>query len=309
MRKKLISIIIPVYRNEGSINPTYINLKAVLEDVSDTYEYEIIFINDGSDDNSLDKLLSIKKIDSHVKVIDFVRNFGQVSAIHAGFEDAKGDMLVSISADMQDPPTLILDMLKKWEEGYKVVACSRVDREDDLISILTSKIFYRLMKVSVPKMPAGGFDYFLLDKTVYKNIIGLNERNSFLQGDILWFGYEPYFIEYKRLKRNLGRTQWTIGKKIKYFIDGLINTSYLPIRFMSFIGLITSIMGLMYSITVFLIWLFKGTPFKGYAPIMMVLLITSGLIMVMLGVIGEYLWRTYDEVRKRQKYIIKDRYE
>lgn len=307
--KKLISIIIPVYRNEGSINPTYINLKAVLEDVSDTYDYEIVFINDGSDDNSLNELFTIKKIDPNVRIIDFVRNFGQVSAIHAGFEEATGDLLINISADMQDPPTLISDMIKKWEDGYKVVACSRVDREDDFISRVTSKMFYHLIKVSVPKIPEGGFDYFLLDKTVYKKIFSLNQRNSFLQGDILWFGYETYFIEYKRLKRRVGISQWTIGKKIKYFIDGLINTSYLPIRFMSFIGLITSIMGLMYSITVFLIWLFKGTPFKGYAPIMMVLLITSGLIMVMLGVVGEYLWRTYDEVRKRPKFIIKDRYE
>jgi dolichol-phosphate mannosyltransferase len=166
--KKLISIIIPVYRNEGSLHPTYVNLKAILEDISASYDYEIIFINDGSDDDSLKELFAIKKIDSNVKIIDFVRNFGQVSAIQAGFEDARGDLLVNISADMQDPPSLILDMIRKWEDGYKVVACSRADREDDLISRITSKIFYDLMRVSVPKMPRGGFDYFLLDRAVYK---------------------------------------------------------------------------------------------------------------------------------------------
>ena len=157
-------------------------------------------------------------------------------------------------------------------------------------------------------MPVGGFDFFLLDKKIYKTVLSFNEHNSFLQGDLLWLGYKPYFIKYKRLKRKVGKSQWTIGKKFKYFVDAVISTSYLPIRVISFLGFAISLMGFTYSIIVFFLSIFHSTPFKGYAPIMIVLLITSGLIIIMLGIIGEYLWRIYDEVRQRSRYIIKDVY-
>lgn len=308
MNKKLISIIIPVYRNEGALHKTYIGLISNLKETSNRYNYEIIFINDGSDDDSLNELLKIKRIDKRVKVIDFVRNFGQQSAILAGFKYAKGDALIHISADLQDPPKLIIQMIEKWVKGYKMVACERIDRQDDFISKFASKIFYRFIKIAVSKMPTGGFDYFLVDKEIYKKIVDFDERNSFIQGDLLWLGYEPYFIKYKRLKRTVGKSQWSFGKKIKYFIDGLIDTSYMPIRIMSFIGLMVSFFGFSYSVIIFFLRIFNNTPFKGYAPIMIVLLITSGLIMTMLGVIGEYLWRIYDQVRKRPQYLIKKLY-
>ena len=305
MNKKKISIIVPVFRNEGTLHKTYIGLISNLKDLSKSFSYEIIFINDGSDDNSLKELLKIRKIDKNVKVIDFVRNFGQLSAILAGFKHAKGDALIHISADLQDPPALTAQMIAKWEMGYKIVACERVGREDDLISRIASKIFYGVIKISSPKMPRGGFDYFLLDRKVYKTILSFDERNSFLQGDLLWLGYEPYFIRYKRLKRPIGKSQWSFGKKIKYFIDGVINTSYLPIRFMSFVGITTSLVGFLYAVVVLFSRIFNNIPFQGYAPIMIVLLIASGLIMMMLGVIGEYLWRIYDEIRKRPQYIVR----
>lgn len=308
MNKKLISIIIPVYRNAGTLHKTYIGLTSTLKEVFRMYDYEIIFINDGSDDDSLNELLKIKRIDKRVKVIDFVRNFGQQSAILAGFQYAKGDAVIHISADLQDPPNLIISMVKGWEKGYKVVACERIDREDDFISKITSKIFYRLIKVAVPKMPTGGFDYFLVDKEIYEEILDFDERNSFIQGDLLWLGYEPYFIKYKRLKRTTGESQWNFGKKIKYFIDGLINTSYLPIRVMSFIGIATSLIGFVYAVAILFLKMFNNIPLQGYAPIMIVLLIASGLIMMMLGIIGEYLWRIYDQVRKRPQYVVKRKY-
>ncbi|OGH16800.1 MAG: hypothetical protein A3C30_00465 [Candidatus Levybacteria bacterium RIFCSPHIGHO2_02_FULL_40_18] len=308
MKKKLISVVVPVYRNEGTLYKTYISLISVLRELLSRYAYEIIFINDGSDDNSLNELLKIKKVDRNVTVIDFVRNFGQQSAILAGFQHAKGNLLIHISADLQDPPDLITKMIEKWNKGYKVVACARIDREDDFISKITSKIFYSLIKVAVPKMPAGGFDYFLVDNEVYKRVLSFDERNSFIQGDLLWLGYEPYFIKYKRLKRVIGKSQWNFTKKIKYFIDGFINTSYLPIRIMSFIGVMTSFLGFIYALVVLFARLFNDIPFQGYAPIMIVLLIASGLIMMMLGVIGEYLWRIYDEIRKRPQYLIKKLY-
>jgi len=290
--------------NEGSLQKTYDNL--IKMKFARNYQYEIIFINDGSRDNSLKELLTIREKDKNVKIINFTRNFGQVAAIEAGFEFATGDLLINISADLQDPTQLIEQMIDKWKEGFKVVACERTEREENLITKITSKIFYSLIKINLPKMPLGGFDYFLLEKEVYKQIVKLDERNSFLQGDVLWFGYEPYFIQYKRLKRPIGKSQWSLWKKIKYFIDGLIYTSYIPIRLMSLLGIIVSLVGFVYSIVVVILYFSNQTPFKGYAPIMMLLLIVSGLIMFMLGIIGEYLWRIYDEVRRRPLYIIKD---
>lgn len=308
MAKKLISIIVPVYRNQGTLHKTYIDLFSVLKEVQDKYAYEIIFINDGSDDNSLDELLKIKKIDKSVSVIDFVRNFGQVAAILAGFKYAKGDAVIHVSADLQDPASLIIKMIGKWRDGYELVACARVNREDDFFSKITSKIFYSLIKIAIPKIPNGGYDYFLADIEVYKKVLNFNERNSFIQGDLLWLGYNPYFIKYKRLKRKIGKSQWTVSKKIKYFIDAIINTSYMPIRFMSFIGVATSFVGFAYAIAIFLLKILNNIRPEGYAPIMIILLISSGLIMTMLGIIGEYLWRIYDEVRKRPQYIVKNEY-
>jgi glycosyltransferase involved in cell wall biosynthesis len=307
MSKKKITVIIPVYMNEGSIYKTYVNVTGVLKNLGNSFDYEITFINDGSTDNSLQEIESIEKIDQKVSIVNFTRNFGQVSAVLAGFEFSESDLLINISADMQDPPELIEQMIEKWEEGYKVVACERIGREDSFIAKITSKIFYQLIKISIPKMPVGGFDYFLLDREVYKKIFDMSEHNSFMQGDILWLGYEPCFIKYTRRKRQFGKSQWTLWKKLKYFIDGLIYTSYLPIRLMSMLGLITSFLGFLYALAVVAAYFLNETPFTGYAPIMIVLLVVSGLIMFMLGIIGEYLWRTYDQVRRRPRYIIKNK--
>lgn len=305
---KVISIVIPVYMNAPSLYETYISLVSVLRELSNKYNYELVFVNDGSTDRSLDELLKIKKLDQNVKIIDFTRNFGQVSAIYAGFELAKGDSVINISADLQDSAAYILKMVKKWEEGYKVVACTRVAREDNIVSKFVSSLFYRSINGFMKIMPKGGFDYFLLDKVVYKKIILLNERNSFMQGDILWFGYKPFFIKYKRIDRKFGKSQWTLSKKIKYSIDGIFNTSYLPIRIASVLGLVVASFGFSYSILVVFSWIFNRTPFTGYAPIMMVLLVFFGLLMIMLGIIGEYIWRIYDEVRKRPKFVIRNKY-
>lgn len=308
MENKTLSIIIAVYMNEGSLHKTYVELKALLEKDLADMRHEIIFVNDGSTDNSLQELLTIKKIDPTVKVIDFSRNFGQLSAIHAGFDAANGDCALNISADLQDPIEIIPLMLKEWKMGNKIVACERKDREDNLISRLTSKLFYRLIKMNEPNMPVGGFDYFLLDKCVYKRMAQSTQHNIFLQGDILWYGYEPLFIPCTRKRRTIGSSRWSFWKKVKYFIDGVLYTSYMPIRLMSFLGFTISALGFLYAIIVFFAWSMGKTPFTGYAPIIITILIVSGILMIMLGIIGEYLWRIYDEVRARPKYVVKDIY-
>ena len=306
MKQKLISIIIPVFQNQGSLIPTYQRAVKTVLTYKNACSYEIIFINDGSTDGSTDELISIAEQDPRVKLVNFSRNFGQVSAIIAGMKVAEGDLLINISADLQDPPELIAEMLDHYFSGSPLVICSRQSREDSIISGLTSKVFYKIIQHSIPEMPSSGFDYFLLDKSVYKSIAETSEKNNFLQGDILWFGYKPVVIPYKRIKRKIGKSQWSFFKKLKYFYDGLISVSNFPIRAMTFTGGIFALSSIIFSFVVVIGRLTNKSPFPGYAPLIIVLLLSTGSLMIMMGVIGEYIWRIYDETKKKPRYIIKD---
>ncbi|WP_324691358.1 glycosyltransferase family 2 protein [Flavobacterium cheonhonense] len=300
-----MSFVIPVFRNEGSITPTYEKITGLMHKLS--LDYEFVFVNDGSDDNSMQELTALHENDSKVKVLSFSRNFGQVPAIIAGMKEVTGAAAVSMSADLQEPIELIENMISKWQSGNEIVIGHRVDREDSFIANKASAVFYSLMKYVNPKMPKGGFDFLLIDQKAIAVFNQIDERNRFFQGDILWLGFSVAFIPYSRLKRTIGKSQWTLSKKLKYFIDGLLNTSYIPIRLMSLLGIIISFFGFLYAIVIAYNRFINNTPFEGWAPIMILILIIGGLIMLMLGIIGEYVWRTYDETRKRPLYIIKDK--
>ncbi|MFN4026719.1 MULTISPECIES: glycosyltransferase family 2 protein [Flavobacterium] len=300
-----LSFVIPVFRNEGSITPTYEKITGLMHKLS--LDYEFVFVNDGSDDNSMQELTALHEKDSKVKVISFSRNFGQVPAIIAGMKEVTGAAAVSMSADLQEPIELIENMISKWQSGNEIVIGHRVDREDSFIANKASAVFYSMMKYVNPKMPKGGFDFLLIDQKAIAVFNQIDERNRFFQGDILWLGFSVAFIPYSRLKRTIGKSQWTLSKKLKYFIDGLLNTSYIPIRLMSLLGIIISFFGFLYALVIAYNRFINNTPFEGWAPIMILILIIGGLIMLMLGIIGEYVWRTYDETRKRPLYIIKDK--
>ena len=301
-----LSFVIPVFRNSGSIQPTYQKIIHLLAKLM--LDYEFIFINDGSDDNSINELIEIFNKDKSVKVISFSRNFGQVPAVIAGLKDVTGNAAIIMSADLQEPIELIEDMIVKWKSGNEIVIGHRIDRDDSFIANSASTIFYKLMKYVNPKMPKGGYDFMLIDQKALVSINQIDERNRFFQGDVLWLGFNTAFIPYTRLKRTIGKSQWTLSKKIKYFIDGLLNTSYVPIRLMSVLGFIFSLLGFLYALVIAYSRFINKTPFNGWAPIMILILIIGGLIMLMLGIIGEYVWRTYDETRKRPIYIIKDKF-
>ena len=301
-----LSFVIPVFRNEGSLHPTYEKLLSLIHQLQ--LQYEFVFVNDGSDDNSLQELIALQDRDSAVKIISFSRNFGQVAAVVAGLKEANADAVTIMSADLQEPVELIADMIAKWKEGNEIVIGHRIDREDGFVANTASVIFYKLMKYVNPKMPKGGFDFTLIDRKALDVLNQIDERNRFFQGDILWLGFNTAFIPYTRLKRTIGRSQWTLSKKLKYFIDGLLNTSYIPIRLMSLLGICFSVFGFLYALVIAYNRFIHNTPFTGWAPIMITILIIGGLIMLMLGIIGEYVWRTYDETRKRPLYIIKDKF-
>ena len=303
-----ISFVIPVYRNEGAITRTYEKIRAVLTKDLHDYEYEFMFVDDGSDDGSLQEILDLRANDPNVKAITFTRNFGQMAAMLAGFKQATGDAMINISADLQDPAELIPQMVDKWRNGAELVICHRTDRSDTFASKLFSRVAYGALRISIPQIPSGGFDFVLMDRRALDDFNSIDVRNRFFQGDLLWTGYRTSFIPYVRLKRTIGKSQYNIRKKLKNFLDAILDASYLPIRFISYAGLITSALGVLYCISIVVSWLFGKTPFSGWAPLMMAILLIGGMIMVMLGIIGEYTWRIYDEVRKKPNYIVRDKH-
>lgn len=309
MPMKKLSFVIPVFRNEGSLLLTYQEITGELRRALPEYDYEFLFVNDGSDDGSLKELLGIRQQDNKVKVLDLSRNFGQVQAITAGLHRATGDYVISLSADLQDPVEKIPEMVREAEKGNEIVICHRPQRHDKWKDKLFASLYYQLMRTSRLKIPEGGFDLFLLTKKANAVLCQINESNRYLHADIFWLGFSVKLIPTIRKERTIGKSQYSFWKRVNSLLVGYLNTSYLPIRMMSVIGFAVACSGFLYSIGIVYAYLFHDTPFVGWAPIMIVTLIIGGLIMIMLGIIGEYQWRIYDETKKRPYYIVKDLYE
>ncbi len=307
---KKISFVVAVYQNERALTETYRKISSLFApgEALASYVYEILFIDDGSRDGSLEEIRQIRAQDDNVVGITFTRNFGQMAAMLAGFSEATGDAVINISADLQDPVELIPQMVIKWNEGAEIVACFRTDRSDGFAAKLTSRIAYGILRLSLPNIPAGGFDFVLIDRKAMDAFNAVDVRHRFFQGDLLWTGYQLSFIPYQRQKRTIGKSQYNFAKRMKNFLDAILDASYLPIRFISLCGLAVSIAGITYAITIVISWAAGDTPFDGWAPLMIVNLSLSGLIMIMLGVIGEYVWRINEEVRKKPNYIVREKF-
>ncbi len=301
------TIVIPVYCNEGSLIKTYQRLTEVVFNAHPNLKHETIFVDDGSPDCSYQELKKIK--DQHpdnIRIVKFTRNFGQISAIRAGYQYARGKAIITIGADLQDPPESINQMLA-YHHAHKtpIVACYRENRDESSFRKMTSRIFYSLMrKLCFPQMPYGGFDVVLISDSVRDIIIADNDTNPFWQGQLLWTGFEVKLIPTRRKKREIGKSKWTFSKKIKYLIDGILGYSYAPIRFMTLFGMLISAVGFVYAMVIFCLKFFNNIPIEGWAPLMIVILVLSGVQMIMLGLVGEYLWRTLDQVRQRPQFII-----
>jgi polyisoprenyl-phosphate glycosyltransferase len=302
-----LSFVVAVYQNEGAISVTHGLISALFQERLKRYDYEIIFIDDGSSDGSLAEMIEVKRDHPQVKLITFTRNFGQMAAMLAGFREATGDAVINISADIQDPVDLIPQMVEQWENKSEIVICHRTDREDPPLAKLVSRLAYAILRISLPQIPPGGFDFVLMDRKVMDVFNAIDVRHRFFQGDLLWTGYRTSLIPYVRLKRTIGKSQYSLAKKLKNFLDAILDASFLPIRFISFLGFATSALGVLYSLSIVVAWFRGETPFQGWAPIMIAILLVGGLIMVMLGIIGEYVWRINEEVRKRPNYVIRDK--
>jgi len=284
----------------------YLRSRKAIEENFPDLEVEFVFVNDGSTDSSSEKLKAIKSQtgDDRIRVISFSRNFGQVAAIQAGWAEATGDAVINLAADLQDPPEQCVPMIREWLGGSDVVISFRQSHVSSLMNKVTSKIAYRML---LPDIPDGGFDFTLLSRKAVEAMLKLTDRNRFYQHDILWIGFSPVFIPYDKAERSKGRSQWSFLKRLNYFLTCYVNVSYAPLRLMTLAGAGFALAGVAYSLLIMYFYFMHRTPFEGWAPIMVLLLVIGGLIMTMLGVIGEYLWRVFDEAKHRPTYIIKER--
>jgi polyisoprenyl-phosphate glycosyltransferase len=303
--KKLFSIVIPVYYNELNLPDTITEL-IFLGHQMPGYELELVFVDDGSGDRSLEILRQYQlEYPGIIKVVKLSRNFGSMAAIQAGFTVARGDCVGMIAADLQDPPALFLEMLQYWEKGSKAVFAVRQDREEPFLTKFFSNTYYSLVrKIALPNYPTGGFDFFVADRQIINELNRIQEKNTNIMSLIYWLGFKPIMIPYVRRSRKKGKSRWTLSKKIKLFVDTFVAFSYYPVRALSLVGLLVAIGSFLYGIFILFYWFFFGIPVQGYVPIMLVITFTSGIQMTMLGVLGEYLWRTLDEVRRRPFYVI-----
>lgn len=303
------SIVIPIYYNSLNIPHTIPRLQK-LQEVLPNAELEFVFVDDGSKDNSFDLLLEEKQNDSRIKLVKLSKNFGSMAAIQAGLTVATGDCVGIISADLQDPPELFVDMIEKWKIGKKIVMATREDREESFSQKLFSNTYYYLMdKFAIKNYPNGGFDFVLIDRQIVEELNQIQEKNTNIMSLIFWLGHEQEAIPYVRQERKMGKSRWTLSKKIKLFIDSFVSFSYVPIRFMSMIGIITAMLSFAYGLFILIAALLGGIKVAGWTTIISIVTFLLGLIMVMLGIIGEYLWRILDETRNRPGYIIDELYE
>ena len=299
-----VSIVIPCYYNGMNIQETYSTIvKDVFEKRPDI-NFEIVFVDDGSGDNTFAELLRVHEQDLRIKIVKLSRNFGEFRAIVAGMSQASGDAIAVMSADLQDPPSLIPEMIQSWEKGNLVNLAVRSKREESALKNWFADTYYKLVRKWVqPDYPKRGFDFFLIDKTVAEKLVLMQEKNSSIYVQLIWLGYKPTMIEYTRREREKGKSMWSYKKRIDLFIDTFIVFSHKPIRFMTALGLLFSVIGLGFAIY-FSIDYFNNSILPGWTSLIVALLLLSGFQMVMLGIIGEYVWRNLDESRKRPLYVI-----
>ncbi len=300
-----LSIVVSIYKNEKNIAPFYEDFVAKIKPYIG--EYEIIFVNDASPDNSWNELLKIAKKDKNVKLLNHSRNFGGVAASYTGLKYSTGDCVTVRACDLQEPAEVLLEMYNQWKAGAKSVLAVRKKRNDKIVTNLFSNFYYKLVQVLVDKhMPQGGFDTYLIDRALVDNIININDSNSPITLQILWMGFEPHIVYYERVKREIGKSSWTFSKKMKLFVDTMVCFSYVPVRIMSVIGILFSSCSMVWMIYLIIMKMLNRVDMKGYTSIMVLIMFSSGIIMFTLGVLGEYVWRILDSTRNRPISIVKE---
>lgn len=304
-----LSIIIPVYFNEANLRPLYKDIKEKVIDKID-YEYEIIMVNDGSKDQSYAVMQELAELDPKIKIVSLSRNFGSHAAILCGLEKCTGNCAVIKAADLQEPTELILEMVASWQKGNNVVLAAREARQESKKTTFFADFYYGMVRrTALPNMPKHGFDVYLIDRKVINVLLQLDEKNSALTGQILWSGFKTDVVYYTRLAREIGESKWTLKKKIRLVMDTLFSFTSLPITLVLTVGAGSIIGAIIWAIVVLVSKLLGAIDVSGWTTLFIFNLFSFGIIMMTLGILGEYLWRTFDAARNRPPYIIEDENE
>lgn len=303
-----LSIIVPVYNEEEVVELFLSEIIKILNIVNKTYE--IIFINDGSKDNTLERLINLKKIYTKIRIINLSRNFGKESALTAGLDAARGSAIIPIDVDLQDPPELIIDFVKKWEEGYDVVLAKRADRTLDTVSKrVTANIFYTFHnKIADVKIPNNVGDYRLFTRKVLTAIQKLPENQRFMKGIFAWVGFKTAMIEYKRDERKAGKTSFNGWKLWNFALEGITGFSTVLLRVWLYLGLLFASIAMIYGSWIIIKTLIFGIETPGYASTTTIVLFIGGIQLIGMGILGEYVGRLYMESKRRPIYIIDGEY-
>ena len=301
-----LSVVIPIFNEEETLEVLYARLSKVLDGLGE--DYEVIFVNDGSRDRSELILRDIQKRNPRFKSIHFSRNFGHQTAITCGFDHAKGNAVIAMDGDLQDPPEVLPDLLARWREGYDVVYAVRQKRKEGLLKRTAYKTFYWVLhKVSYLDIPLDSGDFSLIDRRVIDVLQSMPERNRFVRGLRTWAGFRQIGYEYAREARFAGQSKYSLGKLMKLAFDGLVSYSYVPLRLVSNVGLLVSMTALAYMGYLLVARMFGDMPIQGWTSTVVILLFLGGIQLLSLGVIGEYVGRIFEEVKHRPQYVVRDR--
>ncbi|NCU25145.1 glycosyltransferase [Candidatus Nomurabacteria bacterium] len=302
------SVVVPLYNEEEVISETYRRLRKVMETLDGSYE--VVMINDGSRDKTAAMAKEICASDSNFKLLNFSRNFGHQTAITAGMDHASGKAIIVIDADLQDPPEIIPEMIEKWKQGFEVVYGKRVSRKGETwFKKLTAKLFYRtLNKLTDVKIPTDVGDFRLIDRKVKDALLKVPEHNRYVRGLISWLGFRQTEVEFIREARFAGETKYPLRKMIKLAVDGITSFSYKPLKFSIGTGIFLSVSGLIFALVVVILRLNNIVSMEpGWASLMVVCLFFFGFVLIMLGIIGEYIGRIFEEVKGRPLYIVSEK--
>ncbi|TFE25845.1 glycosyltransferase [Cohnella luojiensis] len=295
-----------MYNEEEVIEVTYRRLKVVLDTLGETYE--IVFVNDGSRDGTSDIVRGMCKADPTVKLIEFSRNFGHQIAVTAGMDHSSGRTVVLIDADLQDPPELILDMVARWREGYDVVYGKRIERKgESWFKKMTAAMFYRLLRTMTSvNIPVDTGDFRLMDRKVCDALTSMRERSRFIRGMVSWAGFKQTSVDYVREERFAGETKYPLRKMIRLSLDAMTSFSTKPLKIASVLGFVLSAAGFVYLFVVLYQRFFTDTTTQGWTSLIAINLLFNGITLSLLGVLGEYIGRTYEESKGRPLYLVSE---
>ncbi len=305
MTRQRISVVVPVYFNADSLPSLAERLRAIA--ASADYDLEVLLVDDGSGDESWGRIEEIARGWPAARGIRLTRNFGSQMAIAAGLREARGDAAAVLSADLQEPPELLPEMVAAWRNGATAVLAVRRSRPEGWTTRAAAGVYYRsLRRLALSEMPAGGFDCFLIGRPAIDFLAENSEIHTSLPGLLVWGGFPTALVPYDRLTREDGESRWTLAKKLKYFLDAIISFSYAPLRWMSVFGAVLAVLGFGYAVFLIAYKVIHGQPIQGWSSLMVAIAFFSGVQLLSLGVLGEYLWRTLDAARARKGFLVRE---